>query len=1398
MAPAGRSAPSALALTLSTLARSGVSFLPDFDRLSAEEEMLASELDLLRSGALDDGEEERPQRRFYISAEESKAVLRKAFDLFAVGGVAAAHEACGRIALVCHDPQFSDAEVRRAYDLVLEALTKHADSAALCAPACKALVKARVRGCGSCAAVNKALLAVLQQHRLSARLRESVLHAFLAMSQTPDFPLAEMCDQSGSEALVLLLCAESRPDFGLGLCLLLMQALKDADDSLLEAGIVGAVVGMLRRFKASQLETVGFDLLDDCVKKWRSAAKPLAQSGIFDLILECADAKVVNVDAQHSAWRLFFTVADYCDPTPEQLNKAVLRATKNLCMTTTGSGAFNYALLSAQVLTHSCSNSQERRLLAVRLDAVPGILSQLRRFADGGTRLTLLLGALKELMYCPKARALTSGGAILAVVIEALSKRPHNAELQDAGMVVVEALTREPWFEEKMTDLCMHERSGLTIVAVFLNYLHRNHTSDECAEAAYRMLIPAVMAASEKLKGDEEWSRLQLYALQVLSAALSTHWDAERRSEQLLRPALLLIGIVSSRSAERRLDAYEFPLTTVRVAIQSLRSTSAPLKSAACKALDSLLSACPESEVGEVIFLLRESSTADVLASIICDESPKEHDSAKQQLLFGATYLLVFTVLKLKHASEDPRPGIGDHLVPAVLRLLRTSGAFRAPACRLLHLLFEYSQEYRSQLSAPDFIKALIKPLLSPSSPEAADETYAALRLLIEADAACATQALDADLLKVKPSKSACADRVAVEDLLRERRDADNEGAAASADAAAAELLAEEEAEAAAKSAAQQKRKAKKKAPRAAAAASAAADAPLPAEPAPDAEADADAAAAAADSAAAGSQDGEAGAGEAPSQKPRKKSSRSGRKKGSRAKPGGSDDEEEEPQQSAAEAAPDVSVDELSSAIADMQLGEEVVEEGFTAVETRKKGGRKQSAASPASPPAPAPPPVPKPQPQPRTVVLPQPQPQPRTVALPQPRSQSQSPTRVAAWPQPRAVVQPQPPPPPAPPVRPEPALAALPQMLPILPVPPFIPPPAAHAMPVLPWQMPQPARAEPVAAPQFSLFAQPPAIPALLESPRAPQPYRPPPAATAQHPASMLPPSIFSTLTEEPMARAAPTPQPDASSQGLSNAAGEYNCFLNSIVQALFHVLVFRKHMLTSHLPEHVSNLAVQRSIALVRALGDLFGALDRGAALRRHVDTEPGAASGEANGAVAPTSLRQALAALNAGGAGEGAMNAMADAAEVLSALYDAFQAVSAAAKTRRAPEETPIARMFGFGVHEAAHCNAAACRRKVTHELRFRSFFHIVFSTALREANATAEAQGLRMSFEELLSQLQGGDVKRCDKDVGGCGAAACVRHDLEAPPDVFTISLAWDTAQAAEDVVAATMKVRFVRG
>jgi hypothetical protein len=87
----------------------------------------------------------------------------------------------------------------------------------------------------------------------------------------------------------------------------------------------------------------------------------------------------------------------------------------------------------------------------------------------------------------------------------------------------------------------------------------------------------------------------------------------------------------------------------------------------------------------------------------------------------------------------------------------------------------------------------------------------------------------------------------------------------------------------------------------------------------------------------------------------------------------------------------------------------------------------------------------------------------------------------------------------------------------------------------------------------------------------------------------------------------------------------------------------------------------------------------------------------------------------------------------------------------------------------------------------------------STALREAYASSGRSGRSggRSFERLLASLQRGDTKGCDKDVGGCGAPARIEHELLQAPEVFTISLAWDTSQAAEDDVAATMKARGAR-
>jgi hypothetical protein len=81
----------------------------------------------------------------------------------------------------------------------------------------------------------------------------------------------------------------------------------------------------------------------------------------------------------------------------------------------------------------------------------------------------------------------------------------------------------------------------------------------------------------------------------------------------------------------------------------------------------------------------------------------------------------------------------------------------------------------------------------------------------------------------------------------------------------------------------------------------------------------------------------------------------------------------------------------------------------------------------------------------------------------------------------------------------------------------------------------------------------------------------------------------------------------------------------------------------------------------------------------------------------------------------------------------------------------------------------------------------------STALR----TVHLSGATRSFETLLRAVQSGDSKSCDKDAGGCGKLCPVLHGLEQPPEVFTVSLAWDSAQAGEEEVATTLKARASR-
>lgn len=289
---------------------------------------------------------------------------------------------------------------------------------------------------------------------------------------------------------------------------------------------------------------------------------------------------------------------------------------------------------------------------------------------------------------------------------------------------------------------------------------------------------------------------------------------------------------------------------------------------------------------------------------------------------------------------------------------------------------------------------------------------------------------------------------------------------------------------------------------------------------------------------------------------------------------------------------------------------------------------------------------------------------------------------------------------------------------------------------------------------------------------------------AALSAPTSYLPPAPFSYLPPAAPAAARAPPaaaQPAASGAGLSNAAGEYNCFLNSIVQSLFRLSCFKQHLLKSTVPDAPEGSVLVLDVAIVNGLQQLFRALDGGAQLQR----EAGGPSASGHPVMAPTGLRLALAALlGAGGEGEGLLNEMADAVEILTQMYECFQRVSS---HFRMGVQSPVSTMFILAVQEWVVC--AECGVS-SHALTYDTFFHLVHSTALRE-DRRRQGGG---SLEDVLAGLMGSDTKGCDRDLRGCGRQMPVTFQLMRLPQVFTISLAWETAQASEVEVAETMQAR----
>ncbi|KAG2679123.1 hypothetical protein I3843_11G036300 [Carya illinoinensis] len=252
-----------------------------------------------------------------------------------------------------------------------------------------------------------------------------------------------------------------------------------------------------------------------------------------------------------------------------------------------------------------------------------------------------------------------------------------------------------------------------------------------------------------------------------------------------------------------------------------------------------------------------------------------------------------------------------------------------------------------------------------------------------------------------------------------------------------------------------------------------------------------------------------------------------------------------------------------------------------------------------------------------------------------------------------------------------------------------------------------------------------------------------------------------------------------DVIGTGLQNEVGEYNCFLNVIIQSLWHLRRFRDEFLRRSTSVHVH----VGDPCVVCALYEIFAALNIASTdMRRE--------------AVAPTSLRIALSNLypDSNFFQEAQMN---DASEVLAVIFDCLHRSFITGLTASDTESVEsdctgswdcannsciVHSLFGMDIFERMNCYNCGLESR---HLKYTSFFHNINASALR----TMKVMCPENSFEELLNLVEMNHQLACDPDVGGCGKLNYIHHILSTPPRTFTTVLGWqNTCESVDDITA----------
>ncbi|GFY87065.1 ubiquitin carboxyl-terminal hydrolase-related protein [Actinidia rufa] len=228
----------------------------------------------------------------------------------------------------------------------------------------------------------------------------------------------------------------------------------------------------------------------------------------------------------------------------------------------------------------------------------------------------------------------------------------------------------------------------------------------------------------------------------------------------------------------------------------------------------------------------------------------------------------------------------------------------------------------------------------------------------------------------------------------------------------------------------------------------------------------------------------------------------------------------------------------------------------------------------------------------------------------------------------------------------------------------------------------------------------------------------------------------------------------PDILRAGLKNDAGEFNCFLNVIVQSLWHIRKFRDEFLSRSTSAHVQ----VRHPCVVCALHEVLNDLSVASANMQ-------------SKAVSPSPLRVALSQLKPG-SNLFQIEQQNDASEVLIAILDCLHqsftrssSVSDAQPlgSRKCDSDACIAhRLFEVDIHIKLICQYCGIESR---QQKYNSY-SCFFDTGTMHAGTP---------FDELFKLVRKKELLTCDPAVKGCGKDNNLHHILSICPHVFTLDL-----------------------